>query len=316
MDTVEPAELDVRMKRNVGRYAEKLPDWDAFPASRGFPELARSQIRYIGAGGAHEKTGDASTLPPDHFTLSVMHQPVGKYGASHAHECKEAFLVLDGVLTIGWEWDGEVILARCGPKDMCLHDSNRPHGFRNEGVDPVKLSVMVGKAQPLPPQYAYHPKTHPQELSWNFGAQPDRIQMLDWDSTDPRHRNMAQHIVRYSQQPVEWHRAGFGRMVYIGEGGAPPESFRKDLITAPRGVGVRPYARDVEEAYFVLEGVLTVGWEESGRIVEQRLGPRDLVLNPPGQVHYFKNEGATDAQFMMIVGTSKPEDVKFEARAK
>jgi mannose-6-phosphate isomerase-like protein (cupin superfamily) len=316
MDTVEPADLAARMKRNVGRYAEKLPDWDAFPASRGFPELARSQIRYIGAGGAHEKTGDANTLPPNHFTLSVMHQPVGKYGAAHAHECKEAFLVLDGVLTIGWEWDGEVILARCGAKDMCLHDSNRPHGFRNEGVDPVKLSVMVGAARPLPPQYSYHPKTHSQELSWNFGAQPDKIQMLDWDSTDPRHRSMAQHIVRYSQQPVEWHRAGFGRMVYIGEGGAPPESFRKDLITAPRGVGVRPYARDVEEAYFVLEGVLTAGWEENGRIVEQRLGPRDLVLNPPGQVHYFKNDGANDAQFMMIVGTPKPEDVKFEARAK
>ena len=47
MDTVETADLTARMKRNVGRYAEKLPDWDAFPASRGFPELARSQVRYM-----------------------------------------------------------------------------------------------------------------------------------------------------------------------------------------------------------------------------------------------------------------------------
>jgi mannose-6-phosphate isomerase-like protein (cupin superfamily) len=316
MDTATPADLARRMKGNVGRYADKVPDWDAFPASRGFPELARSQIRYIGAGGAHEKTDDTQTLPPDHFTLSVMQQPVGKYGASHAHECKEAFLVLDGVLTIGWEWDGEVILARCGAKDMCLHDVWRPHGFRNEGVDPVKLSVMVGKSRPLPPKYRCHPKTHPAELSWNFGAQTDRIQMLSWDSTDSRHRTMAQHIVRYSQQPVQWQPAGFAKMVYIGEGGAPPESFRKDLIHAPRGVGVQPYARDVEEAYFVLEGVLTAGWEENGRMVEQRLGCRDLILNPPGQVRYFKNEGLSDAQFMMIVGTPRPEDVNFRARAK
>jgi len=79
---------------------------------------------------------------------------------------------------------------------------------------------------------------------------------------------------------------------------------------------VQPYARETEEAYFVLEGVITAGWEENGRTVEQRLGPRDLILNPPGQVRYFKNDGATDAQFMMIVGTAKPEDVKFKAAAK
>jgi mannose-6-phosphate isomerase-like protein (cupin superfamily) len=316
MNTAVTNDLAQRMKNNVGRYAEKVPDWDAFPASRGFPELTRSQVRYIGAGGAHEKTGDAHTLPPVHFTLSVMQQPVGKYGAAHAHECKEAFLVLDGVLTIGWEWDGEVILARCGPKDMCLHDVGRPHGFRNEGVDPVMVSVMVGKARPLPPQYTYHPKTHTSALSWNFGAEPGRIRMLDWDSSDPRDRDMAQHVVRYSQQRAEWQPAGFARMAYIGEGGAPPESFRMDLIHAPRGVGVQPYARDVEEAYFVLEGVLTAGWEENGRIFEQRLGPRDLMLNPPGQMRYFRNESVSDAQFMMIVGTPKLEDVRFKAASR
>ena len=40
------------MKAFIGRHAEKRQDWDAFPASRGYPELARAQIRYIGAGGA------------------------------------------------------------------------------------------------------------------------------------------------------------------------------------------------------------------------------------------------------------------------
>ena len=50
--------------------------------------------------------------------------------------------------------------------------------------------------------------------------------------------------------------------------------------------------------------------------MEQRLGPRDLILNPPGQVHYFRNDGVGDAQFMLVVGTPKPEDVKFQARAK
>ena len=39
---------------------------------------------------------------------------------------------------------------------------------------------------------------------------------------------------------------------------------------------------------------------------------RDLILNPAGQRHDFRNEGLTDAQFMMIVGTPKPEDVEFK----
>ncbi len=303
--------LATRMKRNVGRYAEKVPDWDAFPPSRGYAELDRAQIRYIGAGGS-PKIDDPGTLPADHFTLSMVQQPVGKYGASHAHEVTEAFLVLEGVLTIGWEYDGEVILARCGPKDMCLHATDRPHGFRNDGFGPVLVSIMVGKGLPKPPHYLFHPKTHESQLCRDFGARPGHTHALSFDSFDPRHREMARHIVRYSQLKPEWHPAGFGRAVYIGEGAAPPGTFRKDLITLPRDAGVKAYERDVEEAYLVLEGCVTASWQEGGRTVEQQLGPRDLILNPPGQPRSFRNNGFTDAQFMMVVGTPERENVKFQ----
>ena len=305
-------ETAARMRANVGRYADKMPDWDAFPASRGYPELARSQIRYIGAGGS-PKVDDPSTLKPGHFTVSMVHQPAGNYGASHAHEVEEAFLVLEGVLTVGWEWEGTVVNARVGPKDMVLQAKNVPHGFRNDGVEPVLVSIMMGKARPNPPQYVCHPKTHDPELARAFGAAPGKTQALSWDSDDPRHRLFAQHVVRYSQQKPQWNDAGFARLVYIGEGGAPPGSYRKDLIHLPRGKGVRSYARAVEEAYLVLEGCITVGWEENGEVLEERLGPRDLILNPAGQKRFFRNEGLTDAQFMMIVGTPQPEDVRFEA---
>lgn len=303
-----------RMRAHVGRYADKVHDWDAFPASRGYPELARSQIRYIGAGGS-PKVDDPTTLSPGHFTLSMVHQPPGKYGASHAHEVEEAFLVLEGVLTVGWEWEGEVVIARLGPKDMVLQAPNIAHGFRNDGVEPVLVSIMMGKARPQPPQYACHPKTHDAALAAAFGAAPGKTQPLAPESNDPRHRLLARHIVRYSQQAPQWHEAGFGRLVYIGEGGAPPGSYRKDLIHLPRGNGVQPYVRDVEEAYLVLEGCVTVGWEAEGRTCEERLGPKDLILNPAGQPHWFRNEGFGDAQFMMVVGTPQPEDVAFRAAA-
>lgn len=312
MAAVLKDDLAARMRAYVGRHADKVHDWDAFPASRGYPELARSQIRYIGAGGS-PKVDDPTTLTPEHFTLSMVHQPVGKYGASHAHEVEEAFLVLEGVLTVGWEWEGEVILARLGPKDMVLQASSIAHGFKNEGVEPVLVSIMMGKARPNPPQYIYHPKTHGPELAAAFGAGPGKTHLLSWESDDARHRLFAKHIVRYSQQKPQWNEAGFGKLVYIGEGGAPAGSYRKDLVFLPRGAGVQAYERPVEDAYLVLEGCITVGWEENGRVVEQRLGPKDLVFNPAGQPHYFRNDGFTDAQFMMIVGTPEPEDVQFRA---
>ena len=82
------ADLEAAMRAHVGRHAEKIPDWDAFPASRGFPELDRAQIRFIGAGGS-PKVGDPNTLPADHFTMSMVHQPVGKYAVLHAHRSEE-----------------------------------------------------------------------------------------------------------------------------------------------------------------------------------------------------------------------------------
>ena len=83
------------------------------------------------------------------------------------------------------------------------------------------------------------------------------------------------------------------------------------MIHLPKGVAVRGYARQVEDVYFVLEGCITVGWEEAGHKVEEGLGPRDLIFNPAGRVHYFRNDRTADATFMMLVGTAVAEDVGF-----
>ena len=95
-------------------------------------------------------------------------------------------------------------------------------------------------------------------------------------------------------------------------GGAPPGQYRMEMIRLPKGVAVRGYARAVEEAYFVLEGSITVGWEEAAGKAEERLGPRDAILNPAGRVHWFRNDGRVDAEFMMLVGTADAEEVRFQ----
>jgi len=308
----EPFDLAHQMRAFVGRHTDKSFDWDAFPGSRGFPELDRAQMRYIGAGGS-PKADDPSTLKPGQFTLSLVHQPVGKYAPCHFHEVVEHFLVLQGVLTVGWAWGENVIEARLGPKDMVLNQTGRPHGFRTDGVEPVLMSISVGSGSPKPPVYVCHPRDSDAELARHFGARPGKTRAFDADSADPRQQEFARHIVRYCERKPVWDDAGFARLTYVGEGGAPPGGYRMDMIRLPRGVAMRSYARPVEDAYFVLEGCITAGWEEGGRSVEERLGPKDLIFNPAGRLHYFRNDGVADAEFMMLVGTPQPEEVRFRA---
>jgi mannose-6-phosphate isomerase-like protein (cupin superfamily) len=307
------ADLAHQMQGFVGRYTEKSFDWDAFPGSRGFPDLQRAQLRYVGAGGS-PKTNDPSTLKAEHFTFSLVSQPVGKFAASHSHEVVEHFMVLQGVLTVGWVWGDEVIEAKLGPKDMVLNSLGRPHGFRNDGIEPVLMQITVGSGTPLAPVYVCHPKSRDLELARVFGASSvDKIHPFHADSADFRQKEMAEHIVRYRDCTPIWNDAGFATVNYIGGTGAPPQAYRMDMVHLPRGKAIAPYVRDVEDVYFVLDGTLAVGWEEGGKIVEKRLGARDLVFNPAGRPHFFRNDGATDAQFTMVVGTPEPETVAFKA---
>ena len=84
------------------------------------------------------------------------------------------------------------------------------------------------------------------------------------------------------------------------------------MLGIPVGVGVKPYARDVEDAFLVVDGSLTVGWEENGVKTEVELGPRDLVLNPAGRRHWFRNNSAGPCNVWSVIGTEKPETVVFE----
>jgi mannose-6-phosphate isomerase-like protein (cupin superfamily) len=306
-----PFDLSREMRGFIGRHTDKSFDWDAFPGSAGFPELARAQMRYIGAGGS-PKADDPNTLKPGQFTLSLVHQPVDKYAACHSHEVVEHFLVLEGVLTVGWAWGDEVIEARLGPKDMVLNQTGRPHGFRNDGVQPVLMSISVGSGMPKPPVYVCHPRDSDASVARHFGAGPGKIHAFDPDSSDPRQCEFARYIVRHAERRPVWD-AGFARLTYIGEGGAPPGQYRMDMVHLPKGVSVRGYARPVEDVFLVLEGCLTVGWEEPGRAEEERLGPKDAIFNPGGRVHYFRNDGITDVVFMLLVGTAQPEDIRFRA---
>ena len=308
---INETSLSERLIKNIGRHTNKSFDWNAFPSNSGYPDLARAQMRYIGSGGS-PKVGDQTTLAPEHFTLSLIHQEPLTYAACHEHEIEEAFLVLDGVVTIGWEKDGDVVEVKLGPKDMVLNARFVPHGFRNAGVVPVLMSIMVGAGKPLPPRYLYHPKNTDPELAAAFGAKPGHVLPFDPEGTHPLQQLMAQHVVRFSEQKTSWDKAGIGHKIYVGEGGIKPSTACKEMLMVPRGVGVKPYTCNTEEAFFVLEGCLTVGWEENGKITEQRLGEKDLLLTPAGQPHYFRNDDMKDVIVLSVIGGPNLRAAEFE----
>ena len=82
------------MKRYVGRFKEKKPDWAAFEDAK-IEGYKRAQHRFIGAGGSG-KHGDLTVIPAGNFTLSIMYVEPGQGNAAHTHEVEECFFVLDG----------------------------------------------------------------------------------------------------------------------------------------------------------------------------------------------------------------------------
>lgn len=303
--------LAADLAAHVGRFIDKSFDWNAFPSNAGFADLARAQMRYIGSGGS-PKAGDSSTLKPDNFTVSLIYKEPGKYAACHSHEIEESFLIIDGVLTVGWERDGEVVEVRLGPKDMILNAREIGHGFRVDGVTPVLMSISVDVGRPLPPIYLYHPKSHPPELARSFGAAPGKTLPYDPKGEHPLQKLMANYVVRHSEQPTIWEEAGFTRKIYVGPGGGlEHNTCRKEMLGVPSGVGIQPVTRQVEDAYLVLEGSLTVGWEENGEKVELELGPRDLVKTPAGRAHWFRNNSAAPATVWSVIGQAEADGIVY-----
>ena len=311
----KPDALSTALAQSTGRFTDKTFDWDAFPSNSGFEELARAQMRYIGAGGS-PKVGDKSTLKAENFTLSLIYKEPGRYAACHSHEIEESFLIIDGTLVVGWERDGEVVEVNLGPRDMILNAREIGHGFRVDGVEPVMMSISVDVGKPLPPVYHYHPKEHPPELARSFGAAPGKTMKFDRNGDHPIQKLMADYVVRHAELPTIWEDAGFTRKVYVGSapGAIHHDTCRKEMWGVPSRCALAPYTRKVEDAILCLEGAIEVVWVDgAGNEASVELGPRDLVRTPAGQAHYIRNPGAGAATLWTVIGDAKDDGITYAA---
>jgi mannose-6-phosphate isomerase-like protein (cupin superfamily) len=140
------------MERHIATFRSRVPDWDAFADAR-VPGYRRAQMRFIGSGASGKQ--DPSTVPAVHFTLSVMYVPVGEGNAPHTHEVEEVFFILQGLLTVFFEdVRGNQAEAVLGPWDCISCPANVIHGYKNNGLEPVYMQVMLGKAAPELMSYA------------------------------------------------------------------------------------------------------------------------------------------------------------------
>jgi hypothetical protein len=77
---------------------------------------------------------------------------------------------------------------------VVLNKAGWPHGFRNDGVEPVLMSISVGTGMPKPPVYVCHPRDSDPSVARRFGAARGKTHAFDSNSDDPRQQECAQHI--------------------------------------------------------------------------------------------------------------------------
>lgn len=150
---LEGVPLEEIMKKYVGRFRDKQPDWNAF-ADANIEGFRRAQHRFIGAG-ASGKHDDPNVIPPGNFTLSVVYCEPGQGNAAHTHEVEECFFVLQGFLDVFVEDEtGRRLTTRLGPWECISCPAGVIHGFQNNSLAPAYFQVMLGRGKPETMGYA------------------------------------------------------------------------------------------------------------------------------------------------------------------
>ena len=108
---------------------------------------------------------------------------------------------------------------------------------------------------------------------------------------------------------------------FIGAGGSgkhgdqnvsPPRGFTLSIMYVQPGQGNAAHTHEVEEVFFVLDGFLTVFFEDdSGKRLDVRLGKWECVACPPGVIHGYINDSLEPVYFQVMLGKSRPETMGY-----
>jgi oxalate decarboxylase/phosphoglucose isomerase-like protein (cupin superfamily) len=112
---------------------------------------------------------------------------------------------------------------------------------------------------------------------------------------------------------------------FIGAGGSgkhgdptviPARAHTLSIMYVEPGQGNAPHTHEVEETFFVLEGLLDVFVEdEEGHRLTTRLGKWECVTCPPGVIHGYDNNSLQPVWFQVMLGRGQPETMGYADNA-
>lgn len=79
-----------------------------------------------------------------------------------------------------------------------------------------------------------------------------------------------------------------------------------NMLLPPGCEGPEHIHHDVEEAFYVVEGLIQFGVHRDGQVATRILGPRDMLVVPPGVPRSLKNVGDTEGIICVVIGAQKP----------
>jgi quercetin dioxygenase-like cupin family protein len=137
------------------------------------------------------------------------------------------------------------------------------------------------------------------------------------------------YVGRFVDKKPDWNAfedakiEGFKRAQhrFIGAGGSgkhndpsviPADHFTLSIMYVEPGQGNAAHTHEVEENFFVLQGFLTVFYEdESGRRIDKRLGKWETACCPAGVIHGYINDSLEPVYFQVMIGRGKPETMGY-----
>ena len=122
----------------------------------------------------------------------------------------------------------------------------------------------------------------------------------------------------FADLQVEGRRRAQHRMIGAGGSGKhdpraiPAGGFTLSIMRVPPGQGGSAHTHEVEEAFFVLDGVLTVFFEDAkGARIATKLKKWEVISCPAGVLHGFENEGTEDVLMQTFIGSGRPGPVGY-----
>ena len=96
----------------------------------------------------------------------------------------------------------------------------------------------------------------------------------------------------------------------------PAEHFTLSIMFVPVGQGNALHTHEVEEVFFILQGKVSVFFEDAaGRRAETTLGAWDCVSCPAGVMHGYQNVGLEPAYLQVMLGKGRPDLMSYQDEA-